>query len=233
MATTASEIVAPTLSAQPDPFPYGWRYVERRTPEGHRIMEQVPLTLGDVLHPQEGDQATHSDVHQRICTYLYNVFCGLVAAISGAVVLNGVRVAWDVPGLKAHGPDLSVIFGVGSRKNWSTFDVAQEGVRPTIIVEVTSPETRSIDLTDKLEEYDLAGVELYIIVDLVRRRDQVVPRLLGYRRTPDLYAVLPPDERGRLWLEPLRVWLGLEGSQVVCFDASGAACAARGNPAPT
>lgn len=223
MAATTHETIAPAAPVQPDPFPYGWRYVERRTPEGHAVLEQVPLTLEDVLHPQEGDQVTHSDVHQRICVYLYNVFRGLVAAMQGAVVLHDVRVAWDVPELKAHGPDLAVIFGVGARKNWSTFDVAQEGVRPSIIVEVTSPETRSIDLTDKLEEYDLAGVALYIIVDLVRRRDQIVPRLLGYQRTPALYAVLPPDERGWLWLEPLKVWLGLEGSHVVCYDESGVA----------
>jgi colicin import membrane protein len=105
-------------------------------------------------------------------------------------VLHDVRIAWDIPDLKAHGPDLAVIFGVRESKNWSTFDVAVEGVRPTLIIEVTSPETRVIDLIVKLDEYDLAGVEFYVIVDVVQRRGEVTPRLLGYRRTPTVYGVL-------------------------------------------
>lgn len=201
-----------------DAYPYGWRYVECVLADGSVRLDQIPLTLEDVLHPQEGDQVTHSDVHQRICIYLFNVFSGLVAALPGAVVLHDVRVAWDVPGLKPHGPDLAVILGVRERKNWSTFDVAQEGVRPVLLVEVTSPETRSIDLTSKLEEYYLAGVPLYIIVDLVQREGRTVPRLLGYRQTDTVYAVLAPDERGRLWLEPLKVWLGVQDQHVVCYD---------------
>ncbi|MCS6839648.1 MAG: Uma2 family endonuclease, partial [Roseiflexaceae bacterium] len=43
----------------------------------------------------------------------------------------------------------------------------------------------------------------------------------GYRRTPTVYAVLPPDEQGRLWIEPLRIWLGVQDQQVVCYDAAG------------
>ncbi|MCS6938071.1 MAG: Uma2 family endonuclease [Roseiflexus sp.] len=210
-----------TAAPPGNPFPYGWRYVERTAPDGSVTVEQVPLTLEDVLHPQEGDQVTHSDLHQRICVYLYNVLRGLLAGVPGAVVLHDVRIAWDDPDLKAHGPDLAVIFGVRARKNWSTFDVAAEGVRPTVIIEVTSPETRGIDLTVKLDEYDLAGVEFYIIVDVAQRRGQETLRLLGYRRTPTVYAVLPPDDQGRLWIEPLRIWLGVQDQQVVCYDAAG------------
>ena len=220
MVATPREAVSPAEG--PDAYPYGWRYVERVLPDGRVHVDQIPLTLEDVLHPQEGDQVTHSDLHQRICVYLFNVFRGLLAAMPSAVVLHDVRVAWDVPDLKAHGPDLAVIFGVRERKNWSTFDVAEEGVRPALIVEVTSPETRSLDLIAKLEEYDLAGVPLYVIVDLVRRQGQIVPRLLGYRQTDTVYGVLPPDARGRLWLDPLRVWLGVREQDVVCYDEDGA-----------
>ena len=34
---------------------------------------------------------------------------------------------------------LAVIFGVRERQNWGTFFVAKEGVRPALIIEVTSP----------------------------------------------------------------------------------------------
>ncbi len=204
-----------------DPFRYGWRYLQHTLPDGTTQIEQVPLTLEDLLHPEEGDQVTHSDAHQRRCAYLYNVFRARVKSDPAAVVLHDVRVKWDVPELKPHGPDIMVIFGVRERKNWSTFDVAQEGVRPALIVEVTSPETRSIDRSDKLEEYDLAGVPLYVIVDSFSRRGEETVRLLGYTQTSSGYRVLAPDARGWLWLEPLRLWIGVADNEVVCYDEAG------------
>jgi Uma2 family endonuclease len=202
-------------------YRYGWRYVERELPTGGITWEQVPLTLEDVLHPQEGDQVTHAVLHQRICVYLYAVFQALVAAIEGAVVLHDVRVDWGAPDVKPHGPDLAVLFGVREPKNWSTFYVAEEGAQPVLVVEVTSPETRSTDIVNKLDEYDLAGVPLYVIVDLVERRGQSTPRLFGYRQTEAAYTALAADARGWLWLEPLRCWLGVDGENVVCYDESG------------
>jgi hypothetical protein len=215
------ETKRPVPGSPEDPFRYGWRYVRRESADGSIRFEQIPLTLEDVLHPQEGDQVTHSDLHQRICNYLYNVFCGLLSTMPQAVVLNDVRVAWDVPEVKPHGPDIAVIFGVRERKNWSTFDVGTEGVRPALIVEVTSPETRGTDLLDKLEEYDLAGVPLYLIVDIVARRGQNTPRLIAYRQTPLTYEVLPPDEQGRVWLAPLQIWVVIENGEVACYDIAG------------
>jgi Uma2 family endonuclease len=189
--------------------------------DGTFVMEQVPLTLEDVLHPQEGDQVTHSEAHQRRRRYLVNVLEAQLARDPTAVVLDDVRIAWDHPDLKPHGPDISVIIGVRARKNWSTFDVATEGVRPALIIEITSPETASIDRSNKLEEYDLAGVPLYVIVDTVMLRKEPALRLLGYTQTPDGYQVLPPNERGWLWLEPVRIWLGVERHEIVCYDEGG------------
>ena len=136
-------------------------------------------------------------------------------------MLDDVRIAWDVPDLQPHGPDIAVILGVRERRNWSTFDVAAEGVRPALIIELTSPETASIDRSSKLEEYDLAGVPLYVIVDTVLPRRRPTLRLLGYRQSPTGYQVLAPDGRGRLWLAPVRTWLGVEGGELVCYDEAG------------
>ncbi|GIW01228.1 Uma2 family endonuclease [Roseiflexus sp.] len=135
--------------------------IKRTVPDGSIAFEQVPLTPEDVLHPQEGDQVTHSNLHRHICVYLYTVLRRRLAGVTGAVVLYDVRIAWDDLALKAHRPDLAAIFGIREHKNWSAFDVAAEGVRPTVLIEITSPETREIDLTVKLDEYDLAGVEFY------------------------------------------------------------------------
>src|SRR5918911_1104026 len=220
MTTTMIEVLVTPASGTRaaegavDPYRYGWRYARHEQADGTYVMEQVPLTLEDVLHPQEGDQVTHSDAHQRRRRYLVNVLEARLAHDPAAVVLDDVRIAWDNPDLKPHGPDIAVILGVRARKNWSTFDVAAEGVRPALIIEITSPETASIDRSNKLEEYDLAGVPLYVIVDSVMLRKEPALRLLGYTQTPNGYQVLPPNERGRIWLAPARTWLGVEQNEI-------------------
>ncbi len=218
--TAATEILVlwPDQAAALDPFRFGWRYRQQPRPDGTIAFEQVPLTLEDVLHPEEDDFIAHSDAHERRCRYLSDVFDVQTAGDPTAVVLHDVRIAWDIPELKAHGPDVAVLFGVRERQDWGTFDVAVEGVRPALIVEITSPATASIDHNAKLDEYELAGVPFYVIVDALtpRRRPQL--RLLGYTLGPNGYQGVAPDARGRLWLPPVRVWLGIEKDEIVCYD---------------
>ena len=218
---SAAEVAAPPL---PDDaaFRYGWRYMRHPRPDGAAELVPVPLTLDDVLHPEEEDHVTHSEAHQRRCVYLYNVLRARVADDPTAVVLQDVRIKWDVPEVRPHGPDLMLIRGVREKRNWSTFDVAQEGVRPELIIELTSPETASLDRSHKLDQYDLVGVPLYIIIDTVITRTQTGLRLLGYTQTGTGYQILTPNERGWLWLAPVRLWLGIEDDEVVCYDEAGA-----------
>jgi colicin import membrane protein len=222
MTTSLIEVLVPGDPATPpDPYRYGWRPVERRREDGTVSVERVPLTLADVLHPQEGDQMPENDAHERRRRYLADVFEARLAGDPTAVVLSNVLIAWDIPGLGGHGPDVAVIQGVRRRRNWGTFDVAAEGARPALIVELTSPGTAGLDRSEKLEEYEQAGVPLYVIVDGVARRQRPTLRLLGYTLTPSGYQPLAPDERGWLWLAPVRLWLGVEGDEIVCYDEDG------------
>ena len=209
------------VSKKEDPYPYGWRYVQRTSSCGKTKWERVPLTLYDILHPQVGDYRMHSDQHQRFCTYLHDVLTARLANTPNAVVLHDVRVAWDNPDLEAHGPDIAVIFNVRQRQNWSTFDAAKEGTLPSLIIEVTSPSTRSTDLVDKVREYALAGVPWYVIVDCFEEKGVTQRRLLGYQLTSFGYNRFAPNESGWLWLEPVSVWLSLRGEQIACYDEAG------------
>jgi colicin import membrane protein len=218
MATIIEEVRRPGDSP-PDPFRYGWRYVEHKRANGAIEYEQVPLTLEDVLHPLEGDQVTHSNEHQRRRRYLAEVLETQLRHDPTAVELDDVRITWDVPDLGPHGPDIAVILGVRDpHRNWSTFDVAAEGVRPSILFEITSPETASIYRSVKVDEYELAGVPIYVIVDAVSRRRDHSVRLLGYELTPAGYRPLGANERGWFWLAPARTWLGLADGEIICYD---------------
>jgi len=203
-----------------DPFRYGWRYVAHERADGKTTYEQVPLTLEDVLHPQEGDHIMQGEEHIGWCLYLHMVFSHLLSHDPLAVVFQDLLFLWDVPGLKGHAPDLAVVFGVhpGHRES---IDVAAEGARPALIVEITSPSTASLDHQVKLEEYHIVGVPFYIIIDRRIVRRQRTLRLLGYRYTPAGYEPMEPNERGWLWMEPLRAWIGIAEGKPVCYDEGG------------
>ena len=110
-----------------DPYPYGWREAMRTLPDGTEVLARTPLTLEDILHPQVGDYRMHDEEHERFCNYLYNVLAARLAAQPDAVVLHDLRVAWAHPSLRAHGPDIAVIFNVRRHINWSTFSEEEGG----------------------------------------------------------------------------------------------------------
>jgi colicin import membrane protein len=209
------------LDPRKDPFRYGWRYVRRVSADGKKILERVPLTLEDVLHPQEGDFHVLTDEHNDDCAYLKYALRRHLG--SKAMVLSDHRIAWDEPGVKPHGPDIAVILGIRKRKRLgATFYVATEGVRPKLLIEVTSTDTRKNDVVIKVDEYYRAGVPLYVIVDVRSRQGQRTRiELIGYRHAPGGYEKMPLDERGWLWLKELAIWIGIEGTRVVCYDHHG------------
>jgi colicin import membrane protein len=215
----------PSTSIAPagDPFRYGWRFVPRPTPEDPQHLEQVPLTLDDVLHPEVGDFIVHSDRHETDRMYLTAVLRARLEASGAAIVLSDVRIAWDVPDLRPHGPDVMVIPGIAERQGWSTFDVAVEGARPALIIEITSPETRVNDLKRKVAHYARAGVAQYVIVDRIGRGGARRVRLLDYRLAGGVYRRRAPDAAGRVHLAIANLWLGVAGDHVVCYDERGAA----------
>jgi Uma2 family endonuclease len=182
---------------------------------------QVPLTLDDVLHPQAGDFIVDNDGHTIDWVYLRNVLDWWLAAITGAVVLSNCRINWSVKGLRATGPDIAVIFNVRERKRWSTFNCAKEGTRPALVIEVTSPKTRKNDLVAKVEIHRRAQVPYYIIVDQQTEGETPKLRLLGYQLVSKDYVPMEPDAHGRLWLEPVKLWLGIEDYRVRCYDENG------------
>jgi len=223
MTHTTTPASAPGAPPADDPFRYGWRLVPRPTPDNPHHLEQVPLTLEDVLHPEVGDFIVHSDPHATDRMYLTAVLRARLEESGAAIVLSDVRIAWDVPDLRPHGPDVMVIPGIVERQDWSTFDVAVEGARPALIIEITSPETRENDLEIKVDHYARAGVPQYVIVDNQSRRGARRLRLLDYRLADGVYRLHPPDAAERVHLVIADLWLGIEGDHVVCYDEHGAA----------
>lgn len=212
-----SSLATPPPSAPAnDPFAIGWRDVTHTRPDGTTVVEQVPLTLEDALHPQEGDTIVQNTVHNRDWRYLQNVAESRVADDPHALVLADCKVLWEDG--THHSPDIAVIRGVPAvRGYYSQFDVTEEGARLVLIVEVVAPTTRANDVATKVEHYHRNGVRYSVVVD--RESDDAEPKLIGYERVPRRYRRMT-DEDGRLWLEPLGIFLGTRDGRVIAYDGA-------------
>ena len=169
----------------------------------------MPLTLEDVLHPEVGDIIVQRDPHDSDRAYLKAVSKTRLADDPAAVVLSDCQMDFNIRGVKPLCPDLAVFLGVRRQTGWSSFDVAAEGARPALVIEVTSPETRSNDVGIKVDYYRRGRVPWYVIADVtVEEGERRRIELILYRRVGRTYRREPADERGRVWLEPLHLWLG-------------------------
>jgi len=204
-----------------DPFRFGWRYVRRAPPElspcGSDIFDEVPLSWEDLLYPEEDDRVPHPPGHSDDCYYCYGTLRSLYTGDASVVVLGDCRVDFWVNGLRPLGPDVLMLFDVRHWRQEGTFRVAEEGGRPVLVIEVTSPDSRAHDFYNKPDLYYRAGVEIYIIVD---RGPQIgdAPRLLGYQRGPQGWLRLVPDRQGRLDLSPVGLLIELEGDRCRLYD---------------
>jgi Uma2 family endonuclease len=200
-----------------DPYYYGFRDEPVLQPDGTYQIERIALTLEDHLHPHEGDCFMEGSLHDLIRGYLRDVFRMQVEDDPTALVLSDTAIYWDDPELRHHSPDIGVIFGIRKpRVEWRSFHVAEEGVRPSLFVEVVTPRYRENDTVKKMDQYHRARVPTYVIIDRERDDDPWVlrPYQWGRRR----YVPIPLDERGRLWLPAVDLWLAVQGQQVFCYQ---------------
>ena len=103
------------------------------------------------------------------------------------------------------GPDLFVAVGVDGtkrRKSWLVWE--EKDHFPELIVEITSPRTKSKDTDDNLK--------LYAQVFRTREYfwyDEEAGEWMGYRLVGDGYVPIEVNERGWRWSEVLGAWLGV------------------------
>jgi Uma2 family endonuclease len=211
--------VPPSPPADANPFRYGWRYVRRIAADGREVLDEIPLTLEDVLHPQEDDVIPERPIHQEDRTYLSDTLRTRLPRLAGRHLLADCLVDCGVPGQQNTSPDISLFADVARLPppERGTFRLVESGGRPVLVIELVSPDTRTNDVDRRPEEYYRAGVPLYVIVDQQR---EAGPRTLRpYRHTPSGYEPIPLDEQKTILLEPLQLRLGLRDNRVVCYDS--------------
>ncbi len=104
-----------------------------------------------------------------------------------------------------RGPDFFFVDGAKPappRPYWAVWK--EDGRLPDVIIELTSPATKKQDLTSKKNTYEQAfKTHEYFCYDFLTKE------LLGWRLQKGVYVRIRPNEKGWLWCEKLRLWLGL------------------------
>ncbi len=213
------------------PYRYGWREVWGTAPDGTVTLKTVPLTEKDILFPLVGDFIVQTSRHNEDVGYLKSVSQAQLAGDRRAVVLSDCQVDWNLRGVRPLCPDLAVFFGVDHRvdREWFTFNVAAEAAEPALVVEVTSHSTRNNDLGPKAKFYQRARVPFYLIADVTGQDEDRRITLIGRQYAARGYKLVKPDAQGRIYLEALRLWVGVVrdrpggGERLACYEpATGA-----------
>jgi Uma2 family endonuclease len=115
-----------------------------------------------------------------------------------------------------RGPDIFFVWGVSPMPLRPYWAVWKEGGRyPNLIVELLSPSTADEDLTTKKDVYEQTfRTPEYFCYDPEPRT------LLGWRLNPEVYQPLQPNDKGWLWSEQLKLWLGAWNGRYLNRDAT-------------
>lgn len=219
--------IAPSTSEpvpERDPYELGWRYVTAKREDGTEFVKQVPLTEWDVLHPEEGDFIVQNYAHTRDCIYIKQCVETVLSPRKKSLVLIDHRVDWQEPGVLPHGPDVTAFDNLIEPWDVSrgTFKVHDMGAAVLLGVEVTSPATWKNDVGIKIEEYHLARIPYYVVVDLMPTRNgQDLPTVTGYRNTPEGFVPIASDPLRGIWIPTVGIGFRIVDGRVRCVDQNG------------
>lgn len=193
-----------------DPFPYGWRTVAARQPDGSTRYLDIPLTQNDFLDPQVGDHLVQSDAHLKLMLSLIDRFEQQYLHDPTVGVFGDLKMRWGMPGEKEPAPDLAIVPNLQDKEKLrSSFDVVAEGTLPCLVVEIVSPQYPGDDTT-KVDIYTRVGIPEYIIINphFEQRHGEI--ELTGYRLVEGRRQRMRPDARGRLLSKTTNVWFELD-----------------------
>lgn len=212
----------PTAAIEPvsqellDKFYYGHRLAVSYDKTGQEIYTYQPLKQEDFLDPQEGDHFVQGTLHEQDVDDVKSIFRYIHTGNPRTTVYSDLKIDWGIPDLSKPAPDVTVIPDVvDPEKPRGSFVVPEEETRPIFVLEMVSPRYVKPDYEAKVDIYERAGVEEYIIIDSGLRpwRNEIAYTVKGYRMFEGCYVPIQPDERGWIYSVINHVWIGVTADQ--------------------
>lgn len=212
----------PASPGAEDPFRLGYRERYVTTPDGRRVLEQVPLTPEDLVYPQEDDHVAQGFPHFSFLPPQADALRRHLEKRPGIVVTSDVLLVLRHDG-KTSAPDVAVIEGdFDTSKIEGAIHLEAVGGRLVFALEAVSTSEKEIeekDLEKNRVRYAKEGVEEYFTVyPVVGRR---VRDLVGRRLEKGGYVEIPPDAQGRVYSKKLDLifQIDAESEELVVIDA--------------
>jgi len=145
-------------------------------------MVQTQVQTSQIDYPAGDDLIMETNQHSRQFAYLMDALTGFFEDRPDVFVGGNTFVYYKEDGqTKFLGPDLFVALGVRPQPGVerSLYRIWEEGVPPTVIIELTSESTKKVDTDEKPIKYAKWGVREYYLFDLLGT--MLDPVLQGYR----------------------------------------------------
>jgi Uma2 family endonuclease len=198
------------------------RWIDR--PDGSLELWETPLTAELFLDPQLEDKMVQGQRHHEAIFQLLELLHGHFRERHDILILSDVKHLLG-PGLPGPAPDISVIQGIRVRDmDRPSFNVAEEGVVPSLVIEIVSPidaRIRRTDMVDKVALYESVGIPEYFLADIPRPATKYRYQLMGYRlNRMGRYQRIEPDSKGRILSERtgLRFSVSSQGDRILVFE---------------
>jgi hypothetical protein len=157
-----------------------------------------------------------TEAHAQVMIDLWNVLRRRYASVPDVYLWGNMFLYYQQGNPRACvAPDLFLVKGVGKHVR-RTYKLWEEGRAPSLVVEVTSKDTRNEDLEKKVL-YERLGVEEYILFDPLG--EYLRPRLQGYRLVEGRYEAMALEADGALLSGTTNLRLEPEGQRLRLRDA--------------
>ena len=178
----------------------------------------LPGTTRDPLYPDSDGEPMAETEHQLVAmVHLYQALHLFFVSRDDVHVASDMFLYYEQGNPSAcRAPDVMVTKGVVGKHLRRSFRTWEEGVSPTVIIEVTSAKTRHADENEKPAIYASLGVREYFLFDA--EGEYLRPRLKGFRLEGGSYVPLAADDAGRLVSEELGLRLVVEGPLLRLID---------------
>jgi hypothetical protein len=179
-------------------------------------MSTMPLAR-EVYYPEsDGRPMAETEVHAQVMMDLWSALRRHYASVPDVYLWGNMFLYYQQGNPRAClAPDLFLVKGV-SKHVRRTYKLWEEGRVPSLVVEVTSKDTRDEDL-DKKAVYERLGVEEYILFDPLG--EYLRPQLQGYRLVAGRYEAMTLEADGSLLSGTTNLRLAPEGQKLRLRDA--------------
>lgn len=180
---------------------------------------QQPFTVqpADDYPSSDGRPMAETEVHILALIHLLNALRYFFRKQSDVYVIGNMFFYYRQGNKRKHkAPDIMVVKGIDATIRRRSYKLWEEKVPPSVVIELTSAETKNEDIVTKPALYASLGIKEYFLFDpLFEYLDE---QLLGYRMVDGEYIPIKPDTDGDLHSEELGIIFSIDGALLRVVD---------------